>query len=62
VQIKALKTAINNNPDNEYDVILEMEFNSMTDLAIYIKHPEHQKVVEYLKIIRDLKASIDYVM
>ena len=62
VQIKALKTALNNNPDNEYDVLLEIEFETMEDLHIYQKHPEHLKVVEYLKIIRESKASIDYVM
>ena len=60
VQIKALKTGINIYPENEYDVMLEMEFDSMEDLIIYQKHPEHQKVVEYLKTIRELKASIDY--
>ena len=60
VQIKALKTGINIYPENEYDVMLEMEFDSMEDLIIYQKHPEHQKVVEYLKAIRETKASIDY--
>ena len=62
VQIKALKTAINNNPDNEYDVLLEIEFETMEDLAIYVEHPEHKRIVEILKNIRELKASIDYVM
>ena len=62
VQIKALKTALNNNPDNEYDVLLEIEFETMEDLAIYVEHPEHKRIVEILKNIRELKASIDYVM
>ena len=60
VQIKALKTGINIYPENEFDVVLEMEFDNLEDLVIYQKHPEHQKVVEYLKTIRDLKASVDY--
>ena len=62
VQIKALKTGVNVNPDNEFDVVLEMEFKSIEDLQIYQKHPAHQKVVEYLNTIRDVKASIDYEM
>ena len=62
VQIKALKTALNNNPENEYDSVLEMQFETMKDLEIYQKHPAHQRVVEYLKTIRELKASIDYIM
>ena len=59
---KSFKTALNNNPDNEYDIILEMEFETMEDLAIYVEHPEHKRIVEILKSIRELKASIDYIM
>ena len=59
-QVKSLKTGINIYPENEYDVVLEIEFQSMNDLMIYQKHPAHQKVVEYLKTIRETKASIDY--
>ena len=62
VQIKALKTAVNCNPENEYDVVLEMEFSTMEDLQYYIQHPAHQKVVAFLKEIRESKASIDYIM
>ena len=60
VQIKALKTGINCTPENEYDVVLEMEFDSMKDLMIYQQHPAHLKVVRFLESIRDVKASIDY--
>ena len=34
----------------------------MEDLAIYVEHPEHKRIVEILKSIRELKASIDYIM
>lgn len=60
VQIKALKVGINLNPENEYDVVLECEFDNLTDLAIYQKHPAHLRVVDFLKTIRDLKAAVDY--
>ncbi len=60
VQIKRLETGINLNPDNEYDVVLSMDFDNFEDLMIYQKHPAHLKVVEFLKSIRELKASIDY--
>ena len=60
VQIKALKVGINLNPENEYDVVLECEFDNLTDLAIYQTHPAHLRVVDFLKTIRDLKAAVDY--
>ena len=60
VQIKALKVGINLNPENEYDVVLECEFDNLTDLAIYQKHSAHLRVVDFLKTIRDLKAAVDY--
>ena len=60
VQIKALNVGINLNPDNEYDIVLEMDFANFEDLMTYQNHPEHQKVVEFLKTIRELKAAVDY--
>lgn len=60
VQIKALKVGINLNPENEYDVVLECEFDNLDDLATYQKHPAHLLVVDFLKTIRDLKAAVDY--
>ncbi len=60
VQIKALKVGINLNPENEYDVVLECEFDNLDDLATYQKHPAHLRVVDFLKTIRDLKAAVDY--
>lgn len=60
VQIKALKVGINLNTENEYDVVLECEFDNLTDLATYQKHPAHLRVVDFLKTIRDLKAAVDY--
>jgi GR25 family glycosyltransferase involved in LPS biosynthesis len=60
VQIKALNVGINLNPDNEYDMVLEMEFDNFNDLLTYQNHPAHLKVVEFLKTVRDLKAAVDF--
>lgn len=60
VQIKALKVGINLNPVNEYDIVLECEFDNFEDLDIYQNHPAHLKVVEFVKTVRDLRAAVDY--
>ena len=60
VQIKRLEIGANLNPENEYDIALIIDFDSFEDLMTYQNHPAHKKVVEFLKTIRDLKASIDF--
>lgn len=60
VQIQALNVGTNLNPENEYDVVLVMGFKNFDDLIIYQNHPAHLRVVEFLKTIRETKASIDY--
>ena len=46
-------------PQDNYDVVLICEFDSWADLESYQMHPEHQKVVEYVKNVRKSRACID---
>lgn len=43
-----------------HDIILYSEFNSVEDLNIYQKHPEHLKVVEYVKPFLESRIVVDY--
>ncbi|MBN1416379.1 MAG: Dabb family protein [Bacteroidales bacterium] len=47
-------------PQDNFEVILESEFASWTDLETYRKHPAHVAVAEYVKNIRQSRAVIDY--
>ena len=63
LQIKSIEVGINEiNEDKNHDVALITEFNSFDELAIYAKHPEHMKVVEFVKRISTGRAAIDYTM
>ncbi len=42
------------------DVVLYSEFESLETLRRYQQHPEHQKVVQFLKKIRSEKRVADY--
>ena len=42
------------------DMVLYSEFNSMEDLAAYAGHPEHLKVVEFVKPLVCERAVVDY--
>lgn len=43
-----------------YDVALYSEFDSLGDLEIYQKHPEHLKVVDFVNEIREERVVVDY--
>ncbi|HJZ40302.1 MAG TPA: Dabb family protein [Bacteroidales bacterium] len=46
-------------PQDNYDIVLVCEFSSWAELESYQMHPEHQKVVEYVKNVRKDRACID---
>lgn len=46
-------------PEN-YDIVLESEFDSLEDLKIYTEHPEHLKVGKFIAKVRTGRAAIDY--
>jgi hypothetical protein len=59
--IHSLETGINIDTSTEaYDVSLCMEFKSQEELKNYQQHPEHQKVIQYLRTVRDKRVVVDY--
>lgn len=61
-EIRSLEVGINApeaDPEN-YDVVLISTFETMDDLASYAGHPEHVKVVEFLRSIKINRVAIDY--
>lgn len=62
-QIQSLQVGINmSTRENAYDVALETVFADKEALEQYQVHPEHQKVVEYIKEITEDIAVVDYKM
>jgi len=43
-----------------YDVALITRFDSMADLDAYQVHPEHQKVIQYVKSVQAVSAAVDF--
>jgi len=61
-QIKFLEVGQTINGDAVYDAVLYSEFESPEDLQIYLDHPEHKKVAEYISKIRDGRIAGDYII
>jgi hypothetical protein len=43
-----------------YDLCLITHFENLNDLETYRVHPEHQKVVEFVKEHAELRAVVDF--
>ncbi|RNC64379.1 Dabb family protein [Proteiniphilum sp. X52] len=43
-----------------YDVVLDSEFDSLEDLKMYAEHPAHMKVGEFIAKVGIGRAAIDY--
>lgn len=46
--------------DRSYDMALVAKFDSLEDLDVYMKHPGHVKVSDYLTKIRESVFVVDY--
>ena len=46
--------------DRSWDIVLCSEFESMVGLEEYAVHPEHLKVVEFVKTVVSIGAAVDY--
>lgn len=46
--------------DRSFDLGLIAEFDNLDDLNTYAVHPEHLRVVDFIKSVREESKSVDY--
>jgi hypothetical protein len=62
-QIRHIEVGINVIPsETAYDIAIYSEFADEKDLNIYMKHPEHVKVAEFIGKVRESRAVVDYIL
>ncbi len=61
-QIKHIEVGLNHKDadQNNFDLALYSEFESLEDVNIYQVHPEHKRVAAYIGKVRVSRAAIDY--
>ena len=60
-ELKFIEVGLNHELNStNHDLSLITEFNSLDDLKAYAVHPEHVKVVDYVKTIAQERACVDY--
>lgn len=61
LQIRSFEVGISlSRNDSSYDLALVSGFDSVTDLAAYQDHPEHRRVVEFLRSVHHGRVTVDY--
>ena len=59
--LKFIEVGLNfNEKPAAYDLVLIATFESETDLEIYRLHPEHKKLMVFLKTVTSDSAVVDY--
>lgn len=60
-ELKSIEVGLNfNDSDAAYDIVLYTSFMSMEDLHKYQIHPDHQKVVEYVRQVTKERVVVDF--
>ncbi len=62
-EVLSLETGVNElEGDGAMDVVMVSSFDTWEDLDRYQMHPEHQKVVKFVKQIRVERRAVDYTV
>lgn len=62
-QIEVLRTievGLNQNPAEDWDVVLTAIVDTMADVEVYAKHPAHLAAAALLAGHKELRACVDY--
>ncbi len=60
-QIQRIEVGLNCIPSGAaYDLALYSEFANEKDLDVYQKHPEHQKIADFVAKVREDRVVVDY--
>jgi len=60
-ELKFIEVGLNfNEKPSAFDLVLTATFQSVSDLEIYRNHPEHKKVLVFLRTVTEQSAVVDY--
>jgi hypothetical protein len=59
-ELKQITVGININLNEEYDICLNTDFETMEDLHTYAIHPDHMAVSATIREVLEKRACVDY--
>ncbi len=58
--LQSIEVALNENPSEDWDIVLTAVVPTMADVATYAKHPAHVAAAAIIKDVKQLRACVDY--
>ena len=58
--LQSIEVALNENPSEDWDIVLTAIVPTMEDVATYAKHPAHVAAAAIIKDVKRLRACVDY--
>lgn len=58
--LKAMEVGINENSAEDWDVVLTATIDSMENVAVYAKHPDHVAAAAIVAPLKQSRACVDY--
>lgn len=60
--LQSMEVGINENPAETWDLVLTAVVPTMSDVAVYAKHPAHLAAASLISAHKDSRACIDYTI
>lgn len=60
--LQSMEVGLNENPAEDWDVVLTAVVPTMADVAVYANHPSHVAAAGLLAGHKELRACVDYVV
>ena len=60
--LQSMEVGINENPNEDWDVVLTAVVPTMADVDIYAKHPAHVAAAGILAGHKEARACVDYIV
>ena len=58
--LRSMEVGINENPAEQWDVVLTAVVDTMADVAVYADHPAHEAAAAILAGHKEARACVDY--
>lgn len=58
--LRSMEVGINENPDEDWDVVLTAVVPTMDDVSVYARHPAHVAAAALLAGHKEARACVDY--
>jgi len=58
--LQSIEVGINQNPSEDWDIVLTATIATLDDVATYAQHPAHVAAAAIIKDVKEARACVDY--